>query len=68
MSHDSPWMDVKALQAYLRKPSVMATRHWIRRSGIPTATLSRTVLVHRKNVDRILAGLSPLPLQSVIDR
>ena len=63
----SPWMNIADLQVYLRKPSTKAVRHWIRAYGVPTAATGQ-VLVHRVNVDRVLAGLAPRPLSALITR
>jgi excisionase family DNA binding protein len=52
----SPYLTADEAAVYLRFPSVQALRNAIPRVGIPVVRRGRTLLFHRGQLDRWLAG------------
>lgn len=54
--HPSPYLTAKEAAAYLRIPTVDALYKAIAKDGIPVRHRGRTLLFHREELDRWLAG------------
>lgn len=63
----SPWLDADGLRAYLQLKSRAAAYEWARKHKLPRAERAK-FLVRFENVDRVLAGLSPLPHSAFLKR
>lgn len=62
---ESPWMNVTDLRDYLRLPNKRSVYRWLKSYRVPTSSTGK-LLVHRQNVNRVLAGLSPIPMTSFV--
>lgn len=63
----SPWLDAEGLRQYLSLASRAAACEWVRKRGIPKADHAK-FLVRVENIDRVLAGLAPLPHSAYLRR